>query len=138
MQRLRLVVCATVVGSWAVAQAEVLEKQTYRQPVSHVEDAAVLDGEPLNVTFERNVATERNVADAQGSAGTCHLIGDFLNPFSGTPRYRGNVYRIDLATTISELQMELAFAGTTNSTFRSTVTRETGRGSAIRRTPRTL
>ena len=133
MQRLRLVVCATVVGSWAVAQAEVLEKQTYRQPVSHVEDAAVLDGEPLNVTFERNVATERNVADAQGSAGTCHLIGDFLNPFSGTPRYRGNVYRIDLATTISELQMELAFAGTTN--FYVSIHRHEGDGTWKRYPP---
>jgi len=46
----------------------------------------------------------------------CDLIGDYINLFTGTSRYRGNVYRFDHRAVLKEIQMQLAFSGTTDLT----------------------
>ncbi len=61
---------------------------------------------------EAGVAPGRAVAAVAES--DCDLIGDYLNLFAGTSRYRGNVYHIEHTAVLKEIQMQLAFSGTTD------------------------
>ena len=51
---------------------------------------------------------------AADAAAECDTIGVFANPFSGTNRYRGNVYRFEFPAKLKVIKMELAFSGTTD------------------------
>ncbi|MBI3835107.1 MAG: hypothetical protein HY287_12325 [Planctomycetes bacterium] len=57
--------------------------------------------------------TEGGVSDVT-AATNCATIGSYTLPASGTNRFRGNSYRIDVQSRLTAVQMELAFAGTTN------------------------
>lgn len=54
---------------------------------------------------------------AAGSSGSCKTIGDFIQVFNGTSRYRGNAYRFDTNVTLLEVQMELDIRVSTTLTF---------------------
>jgi len=46
-----------------------------------------------------------------GGNPECDTIGIFANPFFGTNRYRGNVYRFEFRAVLKEIKMQLAFSG---------------------------
>ncbi len=66
------------------------------------------DGEPIDFL----PAPASTVAEAE--AAGCRKIGDFITVFSGASRFRGDVFRIERTSTLLEIQLELAFQGTTN------------------------
>ncbi len=86
-------------------------------------------GQILKGVTRESAVVERSVADpdlgdeagpiapstvAGSSDADCNVVGEFLLPFEGTSRYRGNVYRIETGALLEQIKMELAFEGTTD------------------------
>lgn len=80
--------------------------------------AGVFAEAPVLGSNDPDAGDEAGVTPARALAGLgdpdCVIIGDYINSFSGTYRYRGNVYLIDQLAVLKEIKMQLAFSGTTD------------------------
>lgn len=90
------VIFACIVTTAQAAQKDLVRVREDRTAADSGTPLAVLAENPVNAGLA-----------AATSAGSCRTVGDYLQVFTGTSRFRGNAYHLDTDVTLLEVQMEL-------------------------------